>query len=89
MNSYSSLIWICAVFIDFTGFIWLSFLLYPARDIKIFLGKSAENITKSSKKIITTMGEWELLDITSHQFTEVSDEKIDELTFYVSRLSCL
>uniref|UniRef100_A0A8C4E1B3 5-hydroxytryptamine receptor 3A n=1 Tax=Dicentrarchus labrax TaxID=13489 RepID=A0A8C4E1B3_DICLA len=38
--------------------------IHLAMDIMIFLAKSAENITKHSKNVMTTMGEWELLDIT-------------------------
>lgn len=43
------------------------FLLSAAADIKIFLGKPTENITEYSKAVMTTMGEWELLDITAEK----------------------
>ncbi|XP_068446257.1 5-hydroxytryptamine receptor 3A-like [Clinocottus analis] len=55
-----------------------------ASDIKIFLGRSADNITAISKKVMTTMGEWQLLDITSHKHKQTfSDDYIDELIFNV------
>ncbi|XP_073331885.1 5-hydroxytryptamine receptor 3A-like [Pagrus major] len=59
--------------------------LHYSTDIEISLGKSAENITKFSKEVITTMGEWELLDITSHKFTQGSSTgaHIDELAFHI------
>uniref|UniRef100_A0A3Q1IEE1 5-hydroxytryptamine receptor 3A-like n=1 Tax=Anabas testudineus TaxID=64144 RepID=A0A3Q1IEE1_ANATE len=41
--------------------------LHSAADIKIFLGKPTENITEYSKAVMTTMGEWELLDITAEK----------------------
>lgn len=77
--------WICALFIDLTG--QYSSLLFspPAKDVKIFLGRSAANITKLSKKMMTTMGEWELLDITSHKYLlgTVGGQHVDELAFHV------
>lgn len=77
--------WICALFIDLTG--QYSSLLFspPAKDVKIFLRKSAANITKLSKRMMTTMGEWELLDITSNKYTLGLDggQCIDELAFHV------
>ncbi|XP_076581983.1 5-hydroxytryptamine receptor 3A-like [Chaetodon auriga] len=59
--------------------------IHLAVDIKISLGKSAENITKYSKEVITTMGEWELLDITTHKFTHGNHDgqNIDELAFHI------
>lgn len=68
-----------------------SILLSPAKDIKIFLGKSAEDITKHSKRVMTTMGEWELLDITYHKYNIelVDGHHIDELAFHVGGLQCL
>lgn len=54
-------------------------------DIKIFLGKSPEDITEYSKEVMTTMGEWELLDITTHKYSHVLNDSdyIDELSFHV------
>ncbi|CAJ1060758.1 uncharacterized protein LOC124873912 [Xyrichtys novacula] len=59
--------------------------LHYAMDIQISLWKSAENITQSSKRVMTTMGEWELLEITSKKIEKGQDkaEYIDELTFNV------
>ncbi|XP_029285641.1 uncharacterized protein LOC115007087 [Cottoperca gobio] len=56
-----------------------------AMDIKIFLGRDADNITEISKKVITTMGEWELLDITSfkNDSRKDNDDYVDELVFHV------
>lgn len=49
------------------------------------LTRSAEQITKNSKKLMTTMGEWELLEITSHKDTIAGNDgqRIDELIFHV------
>uniref|UniRef100_A0A8C4GHR3 5-hydroxytryptamine receptor 3A n=1 Tax=Dicentrarchus labrax TaxID=13489 RepID=A0A8C4GHR3_DICLA len=59
--------------------------IHLAMDIMIFLGKSAENITKKSKNVMTTMGEWELLDITSHKdkYGHDDGQYIDELSFHI------
>lgn len=63
----------------------LTFLLLSVRDIKIIQGRTAEQITQTSKKVITTMGEWELLDISSHKpEANLSDDtNIDHLDFHV------
>ncbi|XP_041791270.1 5-hydroxytryptamine receptor 3A-like [Chelmon rostratus] len=54
-------------------------------DIKILLGKSAENITNFSKRVMTTMGEWELLDISAHTFSQgfVDGQQVDQLAFHI------
>uniref|UniRef100_A0A3Q3QXC2 5-hydroxytryptamine receptor 3A-like n=1 Tax=Monopterus albus TaxID=43700 RepID=A0A3Q3QXC2_MONAL len=57
--------------------------LHLAKDIRVFLGKSAANITEYSKNVMTTMGEWELLDITSVKHN-ASPNDFDELIFYIS-----
>ncbi|KAI3368242.1 hypothetical protein L3Q82_007963 [Scortum barcoo] len=59
--------------------------LHLAMDVMIFLGKPAENITEESKEVMTTMGEWELLDITVHKYEPGIDydQYIDELTFHI------
>ncbi|XP_035863252.1 5-hydroxytryptamine receptor 3A-like [Sander lucioperca] len=49
--------------------------IHLAMDIKIFLGKSPEDITEYSKEVMTTMGEWELLDITTHKYSHVLNDK--------------
>ncbi|KAK2835417.1 hypothetical protein Q5P01_015901 [Channa striata] len=48
--------------------------LLSAAEVKIFLGKSAANITQHSKNVMTTMGEWELLDITAEKYQTHLDE---------------
>ncbi|KAL3047312.1 hypothetical protein OYC64_021521 [Pagothenia borchgrevinki] len=58
--------------------------IHLAKDIMIFLDRDAENITKLSKNWMTTMGEWELLDITSHHSKgDIEGNYIDELVFHV------
>lgn len=61
--------------------------IHTAMDIKILLGWSTENITKRSKNVMTTMGEWELLDITSHKHSPGPDDldQVDALAFHVGR----
>ncbi|XP_028259588.1 5-hydroxytryptamine receptor 3A-like [Parambassis ranga] len=56
--------------------------IHFAFDITINLGRSAADITRVSKSVMTTMGEWELLDITSHKIME-DDDKFDSLTFHI------
>ena len=62
-----------------------SILLSPAADIKIVLGRTAEMITERSKNVMTTMGEWELLDITSrkNRLGHADGHHVDELAFNV------
>ncbi|XP_063748251.1 5-hydroxytryptamine receptor 3C-like [Eleginops maclovinus] len=58
--------------------------IHLAKDIMIFLNKDAKTITSQSKSVMTTMGEWELLDIDSHHIEEHSEgDYIDELVFNV------
>nr|XP_046247897.1 5-hydroxytryptamine receptor 3A-like [Scatophagus argus] len=59
--------------------------IHYAMDIEIFLGRPAEKITERSKNVMTTMGEWELLDITSHKKHLGPDDgqQFDELAFHI------
>ncbi|XP_075342273.1 5-hydroxytryptamine receptor 3A-like [Odontesthes bonariensis] len=59
--------------------------IYYAMDIKIFLGRSAEKITQISKEIMTTMGEWELLDITAKKLVNDDETGLftDKLAFNI------
>ncbi|KAF0042035.1 hypothetical protein F2P81_005567 [Scophthalmus maximus] len=57
--------------------------LHVARDIKIFLARTVDHITEHSKMVMTTMGEWELLDITSHHHSLDNPDYIDELAFHI------
>ncbi|XP_041861413.1 uncharacterized protein LOC121652605 [Melanotaenia boesemani] len=41
--------------------------IYYALDIRILLGRPANETTELSKNVMTTMGEWELVDITAHK----------------------
>lgn len=50
----------------------------------MLLEKPVDEITAFSKSVMTTMGEWELLDITYTHNPVTNDEKIDELAFHVS-----
>lgn len=69
--------------------ICFSVFLSSARDIKIFLARTVDHITEHSKMVMTTMGEWELLDITSHHHSLDNPDYIDELAFHVRCLNCL
>ena len=64
---------------------YLYFLMFPAKDIKISQERTTAAITERSKRLMTTMGEWELLDISSQKYTGKIDgnQDIDELVFYV------
>ncbi|XP_072295017.1 uncharacterized protein [Eucyclogobius newberryi] len=58
--------------------------LHRIRDIRMVLGRSVEMITTKSKNVMTTMGEWELIDITYHNLGSHQDENsIDELAFHI------
>ncbi|XP_034738060.1 5-hydroxytryptamine receptor 3C-like [Etheostoma cragini] len=57
--------------------------IHLAMDIKIFLGRNTEEITEFSKEVMTTMGEWELLDITSQKYSHGLNDYIDEISFNV------
>ncbi|KAK9519421.1 hypothetical protein VZT92_022153 [Zoarces viviparus] len=58
--------------------------IHFASDIKISLGRDAVTITQISRDVMTTMGEWELLDITANDNQEEhNDDYIDELKFHV------
>ncbi|KAG7217519.1 hypothetical protein INR49_021446 [Caranx melampygus] len=59
-------------------------VLMPVKDIRMVQNKTSEHITEHSKNVMTTMGEWELLTITSHQYTLGADTggQIDELAFH-------
>uniref|UniRef100_A0A3Q2D153 5-hydroxytryptamine receptor 3E-like n=1 Tax=Cyprinodon variegatus TaxID=28743 RepID=A0A3Q2D153_CYPVA len=54
-------------------------------EVRVFLGRDPEAITNLSKQVMTTMGEWELLDITAQKL--VNDEEsflyVDKLAFYI------
>ncbi|XP_071342819.1 5-hydroxytryptamine receptor 3C-like [Trachinotus anak] len=59
--------------------------IHYASDIVITLSSDAAHITEHSKEVMTTMGEWELLDITSNKYSLGLDngEYIDELAFHI------
>ncbi|KAK7889365.1 hypothetical protein WMY93_024925 [Mugilogobius chulae] len=57
--------------------------LHRVKDIRMVLGKSVEEITQMSKEVMTTMGEWELIDITFHDSSTHDENSIDELAFHV------
>lgn len=56
-------------------------------DIKVNLQVPAEEILRRSLEVMTTMGEWELLDIKAQKRLLLSfnnaQDPIDDLTFYV------
>ncbi|XP_015250245.1 PREDICTED: 5-hydroxytryptamine receptor 3C-like [Cyprinodon variegatus] len=58
--------------------------VYDATEINVILGRDPKIITASSKNVMTTLGEWELLDITAQKpMNDVSDLYIDRLVFYI------
>ncbi|XP_054482828.1 5-hydroxytryptamine receptor 3C-like, partial [Anoplopoma fimbria] len=60
-------------------------ILSSQRDVKITMGRSAKEITDLSKRFMSTMGEWELLEITSYNdSSHLGSEDGDELKFYVA-----
>lgn len=60
--------------------------LFPAIELKIILGRDAELMTVFSKDIMTTMGEWTLVDITAQKIEKNDKSGLypDMLAFYVS-----
>ncbi|KAM4575504.1 5-hydroxytryptamine receptor 3A-like [Fundulus diaphanus] len=59
--------------------------IYYALEIRVLLGRDTEITTELSKEVMTTMGEWELLDITAQKVVN-NDESglyVDMLAFYI------
>ncbi|XP_027883677.1 5-hydroxytryptamine receptor 3C-like [Xiphophorus couchianus] len=59
--------------------------VYYAQEIKVFLGRDPKTITELSKNVMTTMGEWELVDITAQKLVNNDESGLytDMLAFYV------
>ncbi|XP_017159855.1 5-hydroxytryptamine receptor 3C-like [Poecilia reticulata] len=59
--------------------------VYYALEIRVFLGRDAKTITKLSKNAMTTMGEWELVDITAKKLVNDDESGLytDMLAFYI------
>ncbi|XP_071764165.2 uncharacterized protein LOC139918646 isoform X1 [Centroberyx gerrardi] len=61
---------------------------HVARDVRMNLGKAVDDITKLSKEVMTTMGEWQLLDISYHKYVmgddDNEDDIYDELAFHIT-----
>ncbi|MEQ2191097.1 hypothetical protein XENOCAPTIV_020721 [Xenoophorus captivus] len=59
--------------------------IYYAFEIRVFLGRDTEITTELSKKVMTTMGEWELLDITAKKRVNNDESGLytDMLAFYI------
>ncbi|KAM3876393.1 5-hydroxytryptamine receptor 3C-like [Diretmus argenteus] len=54
-------------------------------DIVITLFRPVEDFVKISRKVMTTMGEWQLLDITCHKYTLRKNEwGVAELAFHIT-----
>jgi len=53
------------------------------RDIRVNLNIPIEMIQEASKYVISTVGEWELIDINAHKEMHQHEEAIDELVFQV------
>lgn len=51
----------------------------------MYFGKTVEEILERSNELMQTVGEWELLGITSykHELVTFSGNTWDELTYYV------
>ena len=65
-----------------------SFFSPAVSDIRIILGKKVEDILKRSISVLSTEGEWELMDIKSRRFNlsaldQGESNPYDELCFYV------
>lgn len=65
-----------------------SFISPAVSDIRIILGKKVEDILKRSISVLSTEGEWELMDIKSSKFNlsaldQGESNPFDELYFYV------
>ncbi|XP_019731022.1 5-hydroxytryptamine receptor 3C-like [Hippocampus comes] len=56
-----------------------------ARDLKVSLSMSDNLITAKSKRVMTTLGEWELLNITAVKLNhhDSEDNYVDELQFHI------
>ncbi|XP_054914740.1 5-hydroxytryptamine receptor 3A-like [Poeciliopsis prolifica] len=59
--------------------------VYYALEIRVFLGRDPKIITELSKNVMTTMGEWELLDITAQKLVHDDESGLytDKLAFYI------
>ncbi|KAM4740047.1 5-hydroxytryptamine receptor 3A-like [Anableps anableps] len=59
--------------------------IYYATEIRVFLGRDTEITTELSKQVMTTMGEWELLDITAQKLVNDDESGLytDMLSFYI------
>nr|XP_057929164.1 5-hydroxytryptamine receptor 3A-like isoform X2 [Doryrhamphus excisus] len=56
------------------------------KDLKVFSSMPDDEVTKRSKNVMTTLGEWELLDITTEKQSHVHDTEdslMDELAFHI------
>eukprot|EP00063_Salmo_salar_P011147 XP_013985982.1 PREDICTED: 5-hydroxytryptamine receptor 3A-like [Salmo salar] len=65
-----------------------SFISPAVSDIRIILGKKVEDILKRSISVLSTEGEWELMDIKSSKFNlsaldQGESNPYDELYFYI------
>ncbi|XP_056132821.1 5-hydroxytryptamine receptor 3A-like [Lampris incognitus] len=60
--------------------------IHSVKDVRMSLGKPVEDILAYSRKVMTTMGEWQLLDITYHKYIMSEKDKfvIDELAFHIT-----
>ncbi|XP_015250244.1 PREDICTED: 5-hydroxytryptamine receptor 3A-like [Cyprinodon variegatus] len=59
--------------------------IYYATEVRVFLGRDAKLSTEFSKQVMTTMGEWELLDITAQKLVNDDESGLytDMLAFYI------
>ncbi|XP_061096064.1 5-hydroxytryptamine receptor 3A-like [Conger conger] len=64
----------------------LSFNSYSllAGDVQLTLGMSAEETLRRSKEVLTTVGEWELIDITAEDILEeITHDFFDEVVYHI------
>lgn len=57
--------------------------IHSVKDIKVNLNIPIKDILENSMYVMSTVGEWQLLDITSHKEVHQHEEAIDELIFEI------
>lgn len=57
-------------------------ILPTAAEIKLSLRKSVSEIMNYSRQVMTTVGEWELLDITAEKLIQTDDTQYPDLLIF-------
>lgn len=83
LNLYRKL---CVHFYEFI--LWLSSIFFSATALRLSLKSSVEEMLKYSKKVMTSMGEWELVGLTANNFLQPASygELYEELRFAVRNI---